>query len=80
MNIHNRIDLIIAVVFTMSPQLGGLGPKSQYLVISHRLSEGETLQKFHLRVLQAQSKFILSKYETGQINNLTGKYTMEIQN
>ena len=27
MNIDNRFDLLIAVIFSISPQLGGLGPK-----------------------------------------------------
>ena len=34
MNNDNGFGLIIAVVFVMIPQLGGLGPKSQDLVIS----------------------------------------------
>ena len=33
MNNDNGFDLIIAVVFAISTQLGGFGPKSQDLVI-----------------------------------------------
>ena len=40
MNFDNGFDLIIAVVFVMSPQLGGLGPKSQDLVAIFSLGEG----------------------------------------
>ena len=31
MNNVNSFELIISVVFDMSPQLGGIGPKSQYI-------------------------------------------------
>ena len=34
MNIDNGFDLLVAVIFAMSTQLGGLGPKYQDLVIS----------------------------------------------
>ena len=43
MNNDNGFDLIIFVVLSMSTQLGGLGPKAQYLVIHFRLGEGYTL-------------------------------------
>ena len=38
----------------MSTQLGGIGIKYQYLVISFFLDKGKTLTQFHFRVLQAQ--------------------------
>ena len=55
---HNNsgFDLLIAIVFDMSPQLGGLGPKSQDLVIPFSLVEGETLPYFHLRGLKIISE------------------------
>ena len=33
MNLDRLFDLIVVFVFTISPQLGGLGPKSQDLVV-----------------------------------------------
>ena len=73
MNNENVFYLIIAFIFYMTTQLGGLVPKSQDLVISFRLSEGETLPKLHLRALQIISEIFLLKDKTGQIKNLTGK-------
>ena len=78
MNNDNYFDLLIAVFFDMSPQLGLFGPKYQDLATSFHLSEVETLPKFHLRALQIISENFLFQYKTGQINNLTGKYIMEI--
>ena len=78
MNNDNRFDLIIAVVFSISPQIGGLGPKAKYLVISFFLNEGETLLKLNRIDLQIRSEIFLLKDETGHINNLTGKYIMTI--
>ena len=40
MNIEDGFDLLIDFFFYMIPQLGGLGPKYKYLVISFRLGEG----------------------------------------
>ena len=73
MNNENVFYLIIAFIFYMTTQLGGLVPKSQDLVISFRLSEGETLPQLHLRALQIISEIFLLKDKTGQIKNLTGK-------
>ena len=39
MHNKNGFDLLIAVVLAMNPQLGGLEPKSQDLVIPFRLDE-----------------------------------------
>ena len=61
----------------MSTQLGGLGPKSQDLVIPFFLGEGETIPDFYLRALTIISKLVLMRYQTVQINNLIGKYIME---
>ena len=59
MNNDNEFDLLISVVLSMSPQLGGIGTKSQELEISFFLGEGETLKQFHLRDLQVRSEFFL---------------------
>ena len=74
----NLFEMFIAVVFSMSPQLGGLGPKSQDLVIHFRLGEGEPLPDFHLRALTIISELVLMRNKTGQINNPTEKYIMEL--
>ena len=71
-------NLLLDFFFAMSPQLGGLGLKYQDLVISFWLGEGETLQQLRLRALQIRSEFFPLQDETGQINNLTSKYTMEM--
>ena len=78
MNIDNCFELLISVVVDIIPQLGGLGPKFRYLVISFCHGEGENLSQFHLRALKARSVFFLLKDETGKINNLTDKYIMEL--
>ena len=52
MNIDNISDLFVAVVFAMSPQLGGLGPDAQDFVISFFLCEGETPPQLYLKALQ----------------------------
>ena len=57
MSIDNGFELIIAFIFSMSPQLGVLVTKSQDLVIYFRLGEGETITQLHLRSLQARSEF-----------------------
>ena len=73
MNIYNGSGLTIAVVFAMMTQIGLLGTKAQDLVIYFHLGEGENISQFQIRALQAQSENVLLKYETGQINNPTGK-------
>ena len=62
----------------MSPQLEGLGPKAHDLIISSHIAEGENLPQFHLIDLHTRSEIFLSQDKTGQINNLTGKYIMEM--
>ena len=64
MNNYNGFGLLIDVVFDMIPQLEGLGPKPQDLVISYCLVEGETLPKFHLRSLHIRSEMFLLQDET----------------
>ena len=64
----------------MRPQFGGLGHKSQDLVIPFRLGEGEPLTYFHLRDPSIRSELVLIIYQTLQIKNLTVKYIMELSN
>ena len=43
MNIDNRFDLLVDVVFAMSHQLGDIGTKEEDIVTSFRLGEGYSL-------------------------------------
>ena len=43
MNNYNGFDILIAILFSISTQLGGIGPKSQDLFISFCLGEVATL-------------------------------------
>ena len=61
MNNDNGFDLLIPAVFAMSTQLGVFGPKTQELLISFCLGEGETLPQFHLRDLRIRSEIFLYK-------------------
>ena len=79
MNNDNVFDIIIYFVFAaLIPQLGLLRPKYQYLVISFPLGEGETITQFHIKALQIINEIFLLQYETGKIDNLTGKYIIEL--
>ena len=78
MNNDNEFDLLIAIVFSMSNQLGGLLTKAQDLVIHFLLGEVETLPQFHLRAFHIRNEIFLLQDKPGQINNLTGKYSMEL--
>ena len=80
MHYDNIFKPLITVIFYMSPQLVGLLPKAQDLVIPFRLGEGETLPDFHFRSLVIISELVLMRYQTGHINNFTGKYIMELSN
>ena len=62
----------------MSPQLGGIGPKAEELMIPFRLGKGEPISDFHLRYIAIIIELLLMRYKTVYINNLTGKYIMEL--
>ena len=62
----------------MIPQPVGLGTKNQDLVISFCLVEGENIPQLNLRALQIRSEILLLQDETEKIDNLTGKYIMEL--
>ena len=78
MHYDNGFELLIAVVFQMIPQLVGLGPKYQDLLIPFLLGEGEPLPYFHLRALLIRSKLVLMRDQKVQISNLILKYIMEM--
>ena len=80
MNIDNIFELLVAVVFSTSPQLGELGPKYQDLVISFGLGVGETLQQFHLISLQERSEFFLLNDEKGQAKKSQVNTSWKFQN
>ena len=52
MNNDNIFDLLVAVVFSISPQLGGIESNSKFRVASFQLIGGELLPEFHLQDLQ----------------------------
>ena len=58
----------------MRPQIGGLGHKTQDLVIHFLLGEGETLLELHLRAITIRSELDIFQDQTGVINNITSKY------
>ena len=66
MNNNNGFGIIIPVVFSMYTQLGVLGPKSQDLVISFHIGEGETLPQFHLKSIQVRSEIYCCKIKKGK--------------
>ena len=74
----NGFEHLIAFVFNMIPKLGGLGPKAQDLVILFCLGEEKYPPDFHLRALEIRSELVLTRDQIVQINNLTGKYIMEL--
>ena len=78
MNIDNEFDLIVAVAFSTSPQLGGIGFRSQEILISFFLGERDTLPQLKFRDIQSRSGNFLMNYKTRQINTLTGKYIIEL--
>ena len=77
MQYDNVFEPLIAAVLSVSPQRG-LVPKAQYLVIPFRICEGWPIPDFHLRALAIRSELVLMQYKTGHINNLIGKYIMEL--
>ena len=80
MHYDNIFKPLITVVFYMSRKLGLLGLKAQDLVILFRLGEEEPLSDIHIRDLAIISELVLMIYQTGHINNFTGKYIMELSN
>ena len=78
MQYDNGFEPLFSFIFSIRPQIGGLGPKAQDPVISFCLCEGEYLTKLHLRSLAIKDELILTKDKKVQINNLTGKYIMEL--
>ena len=67
MHYENVFELLIAVVFYMSPQIWVIGPKAQYLVIPFWLGEGKSLPYFLLRALAIRSELVLKRDQTGYI-------------
>ena len=65
MNYDNEFELLIAVLFYMSPQLGRLVPKAQDLVIPFRLGVVEPFSDFHLKSLATRSELVLMRDQKG---------------
>ena len=64
------------VLFTISPQIRGIVPKAQDLVISFCLGEWELLPEFDIKAIQVRRVMYLLNDKTGQTNNLRGKHIM----
>ena len=73
MQYENGFELLIAFVLSVITKLGGIGPKAQDLVIPFKLGEGEPLPDFYLIPLAIIVELLLTRYQTEQTNNLTGK-------
>ena len=73
MHCGNGFEILINVVFSIIPKLGGIGPKAQELVIPFWLGEGKYLSNFHLRDLAVRSELVFTRDKTGYINNLKVK-------
>ena len=78
MNVDNRFDFLVDVVFVMCPHLGWLGTKSQDLVISFCLGEGGTVLQIKLIDIQEIGEMFLLNDKTWQIKNITGKFITEL--
>ena len=72
-NIDNRFNLIITVVFAMITQFGELVTKSKEPVTFFLIKEGETIPQLHLRYLQYQCKMFIFKNKIGQIEKPNSK-------
>ena len=55
MHIENAFDLHVTILFSIIPQLGVIGSKSQDFLISFCLGKVESLPKFRLRDIQERS-------------------------
>ena len=78
MNTDNEFELIVAFAFTISPQLGVIGPKISDITTSLTLRPGETIPDLTIHTLRVIIKIILLKDETFQKNALTGTYICAI--
>ena len=74
------LKLLLQFFFAMSPQLGGLGPKYQDLVIPFNPGEVEPSSNFYHRALAIISELLFIIYQIRLINNLICKYIMEPSN
>ena len=57
----------------MITQIGGTGPKTQDLVTSFQLIEGDSLTAFHMWYPKAWGEIYLLNDKSGQKKNLTGE-------
>ena len=66
MNNDNGFDILVEVIFSISPQLGGIGLKAQDLVTPFQLLEGEYLPDFHIQDLRERIEIYLLDDKTVQ--------------
>ena len=67
-------QLLIKLMTSLCPQLGGIAPSSADLVTTFSLSPGEPFADFHCRAVEAHNEITLRKDLTGQANAIVGKY------
>ena len=65
MNNNKIFDILIAILFAMISQIGGIGSKDRYLVNSFCLTEDEQLPAFNLRDMQLKIEIYLLNDNTG---------------
>ena len=70
----NGFDLLIAIIYGRSPQLGGKHDDAQSIVMAFNVHSGELLSEFHHQALETASIINLMQDKTGQANKLIGKY------
>ena len=74
MNTNNGFDLMVAVSFTIIPQLRVNGTKPSGIINSLTLKPNETIPYLNICTFRFCIKIILVKAEMFQKNDLTGTY------
>ena len=73
---RNGFDLLVAIIYGRSPQLGGKHDDAQSIVVAFNAKSGELLSEFHQRALETASILALMQDKTGQAYKLIGKYLL----
>eukprot|EP00957_Ditylum_brightwellii_P210166 15364630-Ditylum_brightwellii.AAC.1 len=67
-------DVLVTIIFGVSPQLGRKHKNAQILVIKFTIYSGEKLSNFCHRALNTQATIQLMQDKTGQSNKFVSKY------
>ena len=78
MNTDINFDLVVAVSFTIIPQMGVIGTQKSDIIISITHNPNETIPVLNIYTLRVCIKIILVKNETFQKNAPTRTYICEI--